>query len=421
MKLSQWPLQCAIATTALLIFPSASASSILSQELLQGDGIDTASKTLFSLHRDLVKIESISGNETRVGDYLYHYLRNHNFTVEKQHVEALDTAEGIRDVSNPKTHPRFNLLAYFGEQRNTRILVSSHIDTVPPYWPYKVRKHGDIWGRGSVDAKGSVATQIIAVQELLASKELQDGDLALLFVVGEEIGGDGMRKANELGLKWETAIFGEPTELKLASGHKGNLGFTIKAKGKAGHSGYPWVGESANSMLIPALAALDELELPSSDKYGNSTLNIGKMEGGVAGNVIAEAARAQIQIRIADGSSEKSKKIVLDAIKNIDDRLEVNFLSEGYGPVDIDSDVKGQRSALVLDCVRNDPLTRLLGFDTIVVNYGTDIPNLNGDHKRYLYGPGSILVAHSDHEHVNASDLEQAVVGYKKLIRHALA
>ena len=62
----------------------------------------------------------------------------------------------------------------------------------------------------------------------------------------------------------------------------------------------------------------------------------------------------------------------------------------------------------------------MIGFDTVVVNYGTDIPNLNGDHKRYLYGPGSILVAHSDHEHLTASDLEDAVGGYKKLIQAAL-
>ena len=62
----------------------------------------------------------------------------------------------------------------------------------------------------------------------------------------------------------------------------------------------------------------------------------------------------------------------------------------------------------------------MIGFDTIVVNYGTDIPNLNGDHKRYLYGPGSILVAHSDHEHLTASDLKDAVEGYKKLIQAAL-
>lgn len=55
-----------------------------------------------------------------------------------------------------------------------------------------------------------------------------------------------------------------------------------------------------------------------------------------------------------------------------------------------------------------------------MVNYGTDIPNLNGDHKRYLYGPGSILVAHSDHEHLVASDLYKAVEGYKTLIRASL-
>jgi acetylornithine deacetylase len=56
----------------------------------------------------------------------------------------------------------------------------------------------------------------------------------------------------------------------------------------------------------------------------------------------------------------------------------------------------------------------------VVLNYGTDIPRLKGGHKRYLYGPGSILEAHSAHEHLKVSDLEQAVEGYKKLIAHAL-
>ena len=56
----------------------------------------------------------------------------------------------------------------------------------------------------------------------------------------------------------------------------------------------------------------------------------------------------------------------------------------------------------------------------MTVNYGTDIPNLKGDHKRYLYGPGSILLAHSDHEHLTVEDLEAAVEGYKRLIEAAL-
>lgn len=117
---------------------------------------------------------------------------------------------------------------------------------------------------------------------MLASREVSPNDVSLLFVVGEEIGGDGMRRVNDLQLEWKTVIFGEPTELKLASGHKGILIFTVKAHGKAGHSGYPWLGQSANSMLLPALVALQKLELPSSKKYGNSTLNIGQIRGGVA-------------------------------------------------------------------------------------------------------------------------------------------
>lgn len=60
------------------------------------------------------------------------------------------------------------------------------------------------------------------------------------------------------------------------------------------------------------------------------------------------------------------------------------------------------------------------GFKSVTVNYGTDIPNLKGNHKRYLYGPGTILVAHSDHEHLKAHDLLAAVEGYKRLTRHAL-
>ena len=209
-----------------------------------------------------------------------------------------------------------------------------------------------------------------------------------------------MRAVNDLDMEWETVIFGEPTELKLASGHKGILIFTLKAHGKAGHSGYPWLWKSANHMLIPALAKLQQLELPSSEKYGNSTLNIGQIHGGVAVNVIAETASAKVGLRIAGGDPGVVKDMVLNAVKSVDEDLEIEFHVGAYGPVYIDGDVEG--------------------FDTITVNYGTDIPNLKGSHKRYLYGPGSILVAHSDHEHLKAGDLLEAVKGYKMLVKAAL-
>lgn len=225
-----------------------------------------------------------------------------------------------------------------------------------------------------------------------------------------------MRKANDLNLKPQTIIFGEPTEGELVAGHKGNLGLKIKAKGKAAHSGYPWLGRSANEVLTRALAALMELgpNLPKSDKYGVTTINIGTMEGGVAGNVVAESASANIAIRIAAGSPGEIQREIIKAIHvaietfldngmKPEDVIDLDFTSRGYGPIDIDADVPG--------------------FDTITVNYGTDIPWLEKTvegQKRYLYGPGSILVAHSDHEALTEDELFDAVDGYQKIILHAL-
>ncbi len=328
-----------ISSVAVII--SATYAKLNSQRPLLNDNYSPGSSELFTLHRDLVNIESITGNEHAVEKFLFDYLAARNFTVEAQVVSLVGSDVQTASGSMKTKHERRNLYAYRGENRKTRILLSSHMDTVPPFYPYEVRRQHDIWGRGSVDDKGSVATQIVALQELLDNKEVKDGDVGLLFVVGEETGGDGMVKANDLGLGWETVIFGEPTELKLASGHKGNLGFVIKAEGKAAHSGYPWLGVNANSLLIPALAELDKLKLLSSTKYGNSTVNIGRMEGGVAGNVVAETASAEIQIRIAAGSAGDVKKIVLDAVKAVSGNLEVEWQNEGYGPVDIDADVEG--------------------------------------------------------------------------------
>ena len=346
---------------------------------------------LFSLHRDLVNIESVSNNEHNVGVFLESYLKDHNYTVERQYIDCIQSKE---------KNARFNLLAYPGSKRQTPILLTSHIDTVPPFYPYTLREKENIWGRGSVDAKACVATQITALQQLLASDTTSPNDASLLYVVGEEVGGDGMHAVNDLDMKWDTVIFGEPTELKLASGHKGRLAFSITAHGKAGHSGYPWLGKSANHMLISALAALQTMDLPSSEKYGNSTLNIGKINGGVAVNVIAETAVADIAIRLAASDLSLVKQSILDTVKDIDSDIEITFHARGYGPVNLDHDIEG--------------------FDTMTVNYGTDVPNLNGKHKRYLYGPGNILVAHSDHEHLSTGDLMKAVEGYKKIVIAAL-
>ncbi|KAL1793159.1 hypothetical protein ACET3X_008141 [Alternaria dauci] len=360
------------------------------QTLPEPSALDSStSKDLLHLHRKLVEIESITENEKHVGEWLSEYLRAHDWTVEKQEVSK----------------DRYNLLAY-RSKRETTILLSSHIDTVPPYWLYYYNETTDvIGGRGSVDAKGSVAPMIIAAQGIKG--HLQD-DISLLFVVGEETGGDGMRTFSDWDKRpssHEIVIFGEPTEAKLVCGHKGMLGLAVKATGKAAHSGYPWLGVSANDIMVEALGQLLKLRehLPWSTKYGNTTMNFGRVQGGVAANVVAETATANIATRLAAGTPDLVRGQIIDALKDVKAAaqkeggdLDIQWESDGYGVVDINCDIEG--------------------FETMTVNYGTDVPWLSGDHKRYLYGPGSIFVAHSDHEALKRKELEQAVLDYRRLI-----
>ncbi|RCI09075.1 hypothetical protein L249_5129 [Ophiocordyceps polyrhachis-furcata BCC 54312] len=358
---------------------------------------------LLSLHRLLVSIESITGNEAAVGRFLEGYLVEKGYEVTRQRVGA------AKD-------DRFNVLARLGNGSSgnrPRVVISSHIDVVPPYIPYGIAEKGGIdrhtiiTGRGSVDAKASVAAMVVALEQLRAAKRISDADAAMLFVVGEEDKGDGMRAyAQSLGGTGPppAVIFGEPTENRLACGHKGITTCRVSAHGTAGHSGYPWLGKSANEIMVRAMAALLDADLGSSSLFGNTTVNIGRFEGGVAANVIPENAVAQLAVRIAVGSEDDGAKTVKRRIQEVLDGVDKEALAmectEGYGPIKLDCNVDG--------------------FDTVVVNYGTDIGNLKGNYTKYLYGPGSILVAHGARENLTVGDLETAVEGYKNLVLHVL-
>lgn len=368
--------------------------------------------TLLHLHKSLIDIPSVSGNEAAVGHFLADYLTDLGLRTELQAVPSTNTAE---------EKPRYNVLAWPTKAKSPRpkVLVSSHIDTVPPFIPYSISKgdkvdsETEISGRGSVDAKAAVATQVTALLDLIQSPDHHDfpaEEVMLLYVVGEETIGDGMRYFSDSleqldpKPKFDAAIFGEPTEGKLACGHKGFLGCTVKATGHAGHSGYPWLGKSANEVLMRGLVKILDADLGSSERLGNTTVNVGKFEGGVAANVIPEKAEAKIAVRIAIGPQETGAVVIeeriRDVLKSVDDEAFDVSCTNGYGAIDCNCEVGG--------------------FENITVNYGTDVANLKGDHTRYLYGPGTIFVAHGPNEALKVKDLEAAVEGYKKLILHAL-
>lgn len=312
---------------------------------------------LVDLHRNIVSIESISGNEDEVGKWLVEYLHSRGFTADMQPVKP---SEGTPEGQN-----RFNVLAWPGksDKPQPKVIVSSHIDVVPPHIDYSIddgelTKDTMIKGRGSSDAKGSVASMIIAVEQLLAAEKIKGDEVMFVFVVGEEVGGDGMitfsdSVAAALHLDeeaaaprtWHSAIFGEPTENRLVCGHKGALFCDVTAKGVASHSGYPWLGKSANEMMVHAMSKVLAADLGSSELYGNTTVNVGRFDGGVAGNVVPEKALVKLGVRIAIGPEERGHIIVREKIEallaEVDDGFEMSC-TPGYGSVDCNCEVDGK-------------------------------------------------------------------------------
>ncbi|KAM5364067.1 hypothetical protein ACJZ2D_011684 [Fusarium nematophilum] len=334
------------------------------------------------LLKQLMEIPSTSEEEQDIGKFLFSHLKSLNYNVD-----LIPIAPGS---------DRCNVYAYLGPNRKARTLLTSHMDTVPPHIPLRIE--GDIiYGRGSCDDKGRLAAQIIALEELRAEGAVGDGDVSLLFVVGEEKGGPGMLAVNDMNLAWEAVIFGEPTESKLATGHKGHYVFELFATGIAAHSGYPEKGKSAIATLVSVLEELKSLELPVSELLGPSTFSCGKVEGGAAYNVLAAEAYALCGIRVAADLAEIERSVEDVVGKYEDVALKKSF---GYPEVLLDHDMKG--------------------LDTMSVSFGTDVPRLKGTHKKYLYGPGSILDAHGENEQVSIRDLIECVAVYKRLVLEVL-
>jgi acetylornithine deacetylase len=332
--------------------------------------------SLFQLTRALVDIESITGNEERVGDFLFERL------------QALATQYGGSVEKMPVEEGRFNVFAHWGDPVVT---FSTHFDTVPPFFASS-EDEDYIWGRGACDTKGIISAMIHAVEGLLAGGTR---NLGLLFVVGEERNSVGAYTAGKDPRGSQFLINGEPTENKLALGSKGALRFEVIAKGRMAHSAYPELGESAIEKLIDALQNLRKVKLPMDAILGASTLNIGTITGGRAPNVIPDAARAEIFIRLVDDGNA-TRHAVQAAVKDLAEADEV----------------------LCIPAVR---LGSLDGFETTVVSYTTDIPAFGGTWGRpFLFGPGSIHVAHTTEERIPKRQLVEAVRLYQRIARDLL-
>ncbi len=328
---------------------------------------------IFALTRAMVDIESVTENEKKVGDFLF------------AHLSEMAGRTGGKVERIAVAPARDNVFAAWGEPT---VVMSTHMDTVPPF--FGSDDDGEfVWGRGSCDAKGIIASMIFAAEKLLAAGTRNFG---LLFVVGEERNSAGAKAAAESKFAGRTKylINGEPTENKVAVGSKGALRYEITARGKLAHSAYPELGHSAIHSLLDVLGDVRKVALPQDRVLGPATLNVGTIAGGRAPNVVADEARAEIMFRtVGDPGS----------------------LREGVANA-----VTGRAEAHE---VLHTPAVMLGAFDGLAqttVAFTTDIPALMGAWgEPFLIGPGSIHLAHTAEERVPKRELVEAVEIYSRM------
>lgn len=336
---------------------------------------------LCAFARSLIDVDSTTGKEHAAGELLYSALESRTRTGGGT-VERMPVAEG-----------RFNVFAAWGEPV---VVLSTHFDTVPPFFPSSEDAE-HIHGRGACDTKGGIAAMLSAVDALLASGRRGFG---VLLVVGEETDSLGAQVANESPRGARYLINGEPTENKLALGSKGALYLDLVAEGRAAHSAYPELGDSAIDRLLATLARLRAVPLPTDPVLGETTLNVGTIAGGRAPNVIADRARAEVMLRTVAPSAAL-----------------VAALREAVGSGGAEG------SGVSIAALRETPaiyLGALPGFETCVVKYTTDIPRLSRWGEPYLLGPGSIHVAHTPHERVAKRELFRAAELYREMVEALL-
>ena len=325
-----------------------------------------------ALTRSLVDIDSTTGREGETGRWLATYLRDRGYRVTEQ----------------PVSDGRCNVYAHLGTP--PAIAFSTHFDCVPPFFPSR-EERGLVFGRGSCDAKGILAAQVTAAERLRAAGETR---VALLYLVGEERGSDGARVANQNapeGMRF--LINGEPTDNRLGAATRGLLRVRLHAKGRAAHSSFPELGDSAIDKLLDALMVIRGLSLPDDPLLGRTHYTVGLIEGGVAPNVVSPNASAELAFRtVGEGAKVREALSVVEGLVGVEHVLDI-------------------------PAVRMHTLS---GFESAIFPYTTDVPWLTNWGQPILVGPGSIHVAHTDHEHISVDELHAAVGLYESLAKRLL-
>ena len=343
----------------------------------------------------ILSVDSTSGKEAELADILSVEL-----AAPGRKIDVFEVGDGTR-----------NVLVSWG---TPKVIFCTHLDTVPPYMP-PVFEESVVRGRGSADAKG----QIFAMYE--ACKELESKgctDFGLLLLAGEETGSFGAKAFNaDPALKDAWLIVGEPTDNCMASAAKGTKSFEVTFAGQACHSGYPENGSSAVLYFNDFVNALRSIVFPMDPVLGETTWNIGKLSSDNPQNILSDRLTCRVYFR----TTFESDEMVCNIMKNIagpQAKLRFGKRSVQDGSDIVAKEVASWQKAMSVKAFGGDTPSRfevLDGFESKPVAFGSDAPQLKCFEHKILCGPGSILVAHRDEEHIFLTDIEKAIAQYVRM------
>ncbi|MBP5332673.1 MAG: M20/M25/M40 family metallo-hydrolase [Bacteroidales bacterium] len=315
------------------------------------------------LFKDILSIDSTSGKERDMALWLHAHL-------DAPEKELQEVGDGT-----------LNLFLRWG---TPRVVFCTHMDTVPPYIP-PVFWENKVCGRGSCDAKGQIYSMYTACKKLEA--EGCNG-FGLLILAGEETGSWGAKAFSKTGFKAPFLIVGEPTENKMVSASKGTKSYDLVFHGKAFHSGYPEHGVSAVERFIAFYNALKAVKFPVDPVLGETTWNVGLLRSDNPQNILSPELSCRLYFRTTFASDQA----VCDYMAGVAEA----------------SPRGGDKPAKYVT---------LPGFESAPASFGTDAPHLTGFGHKIICGPGTVLVAHRDDEHILLADIDKAVEQYVKMFK----
>ena len=362
----------------------------------------------------LVAYDSVSRNSNRpIADFVCEYLDHPNVDIDYH--ESPD-GDKVNVVAGTKGRADFDGSSKLDVPG---LVLSGHLDVVPagePDWesdPFQVtERDGKLFGRGTADMKGFVALSINAFRRI--AERAPEAPLVLLLTRDEEIGTIGAQHWAETwtGARLPTdVIVGEPTSLQVVTMHKGFVQLRIDFRGVSAHSGYPHLGRSAIEPAGLAINALTDLrktldaERPAYSGHFPevpfAALNIGKVHGGSATNVVPDHCSIDVGIRLLPKMTGEQM------VARVQAALE-SALGETTFTLEVVSD--SPPMWLERDTALSNELLRAQHQDhPTSVSYATDAGWFQTvGHRCVIFGPGAIEVAHKPNEFLPIDEFERA-------------